>query len=146
MWRKRYFTHNNEGLIIFRINKKQVVESDFVLCTSVGTPFGPRNVVRHFKKALKKTDLPQSIRVHDLRHTFVSYMLAQNVPSKDVQVIAAMLHYRQQCGVPVTAQCLRHSFASQMLTAGMPVSSLQRYLGHEHLDTPWFMLKFQIPC
>ncbi len=22
-----------------------------------------------------------------------------------------------------------------MLTAGMPVSSLQRYLGHEHLDT-----------
>ena len=25
--------------------------------------------------------------------------------------------------------------ASQMLAAGMPVSSLQRYLGHEHLDT-----------
>ncbi|MBN2267213.1 MAG: tyrosine-type recombinase/integrase, partial [Candidatus Babeliaceae bacterium] len=24
---------------------------------------------------------------------------------------------------------------TQMLTAGMPVSSLQRYLGHEHLDT-----------
>ena len=36
---------------------------------------------------------------------------------------------------PVTAQRLRHTFASQMLTAGMPVSSLQRYLGHEHLDT-----------
>jgi hypothetical protein len=35
----------------------------------------------------------------------------------------------------VTAQRLRHTFASQMLTAGMPVSSLQRYLGHEHLDT-----------
>jgi len=44
-------------------------------------------------------------------------------------------HYRQQCGVPVTAQRLRHTFASQMLTAGMPVSSLQRYLGDEHLDT-----------
>ena len=35
----------------------------------------------------------------------------------------------------MTAQRLRHTFASQMLTAGMPVSSLQRYLGHEHLDT-----------
>jgi integrase len=46
-----------------------------------------------------------------------------------------LVHYRQQCGVPVTAQRLRHTFASQMLTAGMPVSSLQRYLGHEHLDT-----------
>jgi hypothetical protein len=46
-----------------------------------------------------------------------------------------LVHYREQCGVPVTAQRLRHTFASQMLTAGMPVSSLQRYLGHEHLDT-----------
>jgi site-specific recombinase XerD len=46
-----------------------------------------------------------------------------------------LVHYRQQCGVSVTAQRLRHTFASQMLTAGMPVSSLQRYLGHEHLDT-----------
>jgi len=46
-----------------------------------------------------------------------------------------LVYYRRQCGVPVTAQRLRHIFASQMLTAGMPVSSLQRYLGHEHLDT-----------
>jgi site-specific recombinase XerD len=46
-----------------------------------------------------------------------------------------LVHYRQQCGVSVTAQRLRHTFASQMLTAGMPVSSLQRYLGHEQLDT-----------
>ena len=46
-----------------------------------------------------------------------------------------LVHYQQQCGVPVTAQRLRHTFASQMLASGMPVSSLQRYLGHEHLDT-----------
>jgi integrase len=46
-----------------------------------------------------------------------------------------LVYYRKKCGVPVTAQRLRHTFASQMLTAGMPVSSLQRYLGHEHLDT-----------
>jgi len=46
-----------------------------------------------------------------------------------------LAYYSRQCGVPVTAQRLRHTFASQMLTAGMPVSSLQRYLGHEHLDT-----------
>ena len=46
-----------------------------------------------------------------------------------------LVYYRKKCGVPVTAQRLRHTFASQMLTAGMLVSSLQRYLGHEHLDT-----------
>jgi integrase/recombinase XerD len=43
--------------------------------------------------------------------------------------------YGHQCGVSVTAQRLRHTFASQMLAAGMPVSSLQRYLGHELMDT-----------
>jgi len=46
-----------------------------------------------------------------------------------------LVHYSRQCGVPMTAQRLRHTFASEMLAAGMPVSSLQRYLGHEHLDT-----------
>ena len=46
-----------------------------------------------------------------------------------------LVHYGQQCNAPVTAHRLRHTFASQMLTAGMPVTSLQRYLGHEHLDT-----------
>jgi site-specific recombinase XerD len=46
-----------------------------------------------------------------------------------------LVHYSHQCGVPVTAQRLRHTFASQMLAAGMPVTSLQRYLGHENLDT-----------
>jgi len=30
---------------------------------------------------------------------------------------------------------LRHTFATQMLNAGMPITSLQRYLGHEALDT-----------
>jgi hypothetical protein len=46
-----------------------------------------------------------------------------------------LVHYSRQCGVPVTAQRLRHTFASHMLASGMPVSSLQRYLGHEYLDT-----------
>jgi integrase len=63
-----------------------VVESPYVFCTSNGTPFSPRNVVWHFKKSLVKAGLPD-IRLYDLRHTFVGFMLSQNVPPKDVQVI-----------------------------------------------------------
>jgi integrase len=63
------------------------VESDYVFCTSNGTPFIPRHIVRHFKAQLKKAGLPKNIRIHDLRHTFVSYLLAQNTPPKDVQEI-----------------------------------------------------------
>ncbi len=46
-----------------------------------------------------------------------------------------LVHYGQLCNVPVTAHRLRHTFASQMLAADMPVTSLQRYLLHEHLDS-----------
>ena len=46
-----------------------------------------------------------------------------------------LVFYGQQCKVPATGHRLRHTFASQMLTAGMPVTSLQRFLGHAHLDT-----------
>lgn len=43
--------------------------------------------------------------------------------------------YREQCDVPVTPHRLRHTFASQMLAAGMSIVSLQRYLGHDNLNT-----------
>ena len=46
-----------------------------------------------------------------------------------------LAYYGKICEVPVTAHRLRHTFASQMLAVGMPVTSLQRFLGHEHLDT-----------
>jgi site-specific recombinase XerD len=46
-----------------------------------------------------------------------------------------LVHYGGLCDVPITAHRLRHTFASQMLAAGVPVTSLQRFLGHKHLDT-----------
>ena len=47
----------------------------------------------------------------------------------------ALKMYGKRCGVSVSPHRLRHTFASQMLNAGMPVTSLQRYLGHENVDT-----------
>jgi site-specific recombinase XerD len=43
--------------------------------------------------------------------------------------------YGRQCDVPVTPHRLRHTFASQMLAAGMSIVSLQRYMGHDNLNT-----------
>ncbi len=64
------------------------VQSPYVFCTSKGTPFSPRNVLRHFKKIVARAGLPETTRVHDLRHTFVSYQLAAGTPASDVQKIA----------------------------------------------------------
>lgn len=74
-----------EALVQHQTN--QLVPSDYVFATSRGTPFNPRNIVRHFKSALRRAGLPPTMRIHDLRHTFVSWLLAQNTPPKDVQEI-----------------------------------------------------------
>lgn len=58
--------------------------SDYVFCTSHGTPFSPRNLLRFFHQLLKKAGLPK-IRFHDLRHTFASLLLNENVHPKVVQ-------------------------------------------------------------
>lgn len=60
-------------------------KSDFVFATGNGTPFSPRNVLRHFKETLKKAGLPEETRLHDLRHTFASLLLAADVHPKIVQ-------------------------------------------------------------
>lgn len=50
-----------------------------VFATPIGTPVDPRNDFREFKKLLTRADLP-SVRLHDLRHTAASLLLAQHVP------------------------------------------------------------------
>ena len=76
------------------LNQPRFPNSPFVFYTSNGTPFGPRNIVRHFKKALKKAGLPETTKLHDCRHFFVSYLLSQNVPPKDVQVIVGHADFK----------------------------------------------------
>ena len=41
---------------------------DLIFTSQVGTPIIPRNLTRHFKRALEKAVLPSDIRFHDLRH------------------------------------------------------------------------------
>jgi integrase len=55
----------------------------YVFTTSEGTPHDPRNVDRRFKAVLARARLPKS-RIHDLRHTAASLMLAQGAGLHDV--------------------------------------------------------------
>ena len=54
-------------------------EHNMVFPSSVGTPKGPRNIIREFKALLEKAGLPD-VRFHDLRHTAASLMLMSNMP------------------------------------------------------------------
>jgi integrase len=60
--------------------------SPCVFTTPIGTPVDPRNDYREFKKLLGKAGLP-SVRLHDLRHTAASLLVAQGVPPRVVMEI-----------------------------------------------------------
>jgi integrase len=49
-------------------------------------PVDPRNDFREFRKLLAHAGLPP-VRLHDLRHTAASLLLAQNVPARVVMEI-----------------------------------------------------------
>lgn len=50
--------------------------NDLVFTTELGTPINLQNLSqRHFKQALKKAGLPNSIRLYDLRHTCATLLL-----------------------------------------------------------------------
>jgi integrase len=60
--------------------------SGLVFTSSIGTPLDDRNVRRAFHDLLTAAKLP-TIRIHDLRHTCATLLLAQGVHPKVVQEI-----------------------------------------------------------
>ncbi len=80
----------------------------------------------------------QALRLHlDTRsdQKAVRVFMHRHRPLSRDSLYRRLRNYGQQVKVPVTAHRLRHTLASQLLNAGMPITSLQRYLGHEELDT-----------
>ena len=54
-------------------------DEGLIFPTPLGTPTDPRNLIRDYKRVLKKANL-REIRFHDLRHTAASLMLNNGAP------------------------------------------------------------------
>jgi integrase len=61
-------------------------QSNFVFTSTIGTPLDERNVRRGFNDVLTAAKLPR-MRIHDLRHSCATLLLAQGVHPKVVQEI-----------------------------------------------------------
>ena len=59
-------------------------DNDLVVCTREGKPIIATNLVKAFKKDVKKVGLP-IIRWHDLRHTHATMLIERNVNPKIIQ-------------------------------------------------------------
>jgi len=64
-------------------------------------------VAKHFKRILRELTLPP-MRFHDLKHTFVSILIGQGVPTADVQQLARHASYQ------TTIDIYRHLLPNQL--------------------------------
>ncbi len=58
--------------------------TDFVFASTIGTPLDDSNVRKEFHRILEKAELPR-MRIHDLRHSFATLLLALGEHPKVVQ-------------------------------------------------------------
>lgn len=59
-----------------------------VFPSEVGTPLTESNVTRTFKRLLRKAGLDPAIRIHDLRHTYITDLIAAGVDPRTAQGMA----------------------------------------------------------
>jgi len=64
----------------------------FVFSSGLGTPLDGMNVLHQYKKLLAIAGLPTTHRLHDLRHSTATYLLAAGVPAR---VVMEMLGHSQ---------------------------------------------------
>lgn len=58
--------------------------NDLVFCSSLGTPIKLCALEQEFKSTLKRAGLPATLRLYDLRHSFVTFSLIAGVDAKTV--------------------------------------------------------------
>lgn len=72
-------------------------------------------------------------RPHAASHfVFLSY---QNDGMSTTAIHKRLMLYRDEAGVNLTAHRLRHTFANDLVSADVPVTSIQKLLGHAWLET-----------
>jgi integrase len=59
-------------------------DTGLVFTTALGRPIEPVVLNRDYKALLQKAGLPATLRLHDLRHSFASLMLAQGVHARTI--------------------------------------------------------------
>jgi integrase len=60
---------------------RQRIEKGYIL----NQPIHPSSITHAFKKILRGLGLPKQLTLHSLRHTYISYLLKQGVPTKKVK-------------------------------------------------------------
>lgn len=92
-------------------------EHGYVFPSRIGTPLEPGNLNRHLKALLKRAGLPP-MRVHDLRHSCASLLIAEGVHPKVIQTIL------RHANISTTMDVYGHVFPPQQRDAATALAEL----------------------
>lgn len=73
--------------------------SSFVFTTESGRPLSPRNITRDIRARLRAHGVPDSVRLHDLRGTYVSLLVESGADIATVMAMARHASVRTTLGV-----------------------------------------------
>ncbi|MDO6629183.1 tyrosine-type recombinase/integrase [Bacillus thuringiensis] len=91
--------------------------NDLVVCTNIGTPCSPRNLLRVFYNLITKAEI-QRIRFHDLRHTHATLLLKQGVNPK---IVAEILGHSN---IRITLDTYSHVLPSMQIESADKINKL----------------------
>ncbi|MBT9172073.1 MAG: Tyrosine recombinase XerC [Syntrophomonadaceae bacterium] len=77
-------------------------DSGLVFCKEDGTAIDPREFTKRFRRRLESAGL-RKVRLHDLRHTHATLLLARGIPAKLVQE-GVLVH----AGITMTLELYSH--------------------------------------
>ena len=63
------------------------------------------------------------------------FLTYQNKKFSSHAIHLRLMRYRKQSGVTITCHRLRHSFANDLVNADVPVTSIQKLMGHRWIET-----------
>lgn len=95
--------------------------SSFVFTTESGRPLSPRNITRDVRARLRAHGLPDSVRLHDLRGTYVSLLVESGADIATVMAMARHSSVRTTLGVYAQSRAaVQQAALSAMLSAVVP--------------------------
>ncbi|MCJ7746907.1 MAG: tyrosine-type recombinase/integrase, partial [Desulfobacterales bacterium] len=63
---------------------KKRIKNEYIIDHSIH----PSSISRAFKVVCRRINLPDALTLHSLRHTYISYLLQEGVPPKQVRELA----------------------------------------------------------